>query len=138
MDDGNDFEGLAEVWFPESPNHRVTAIASFDASVGARLRLLRGPALPDQDGAVEDGSAVVTEARVYHGLEELTDQILAGQPRRIPKLVGLLDGTPFLVLDGTLRLVSSPAFGPPLVEVTATASCSTSQRTPDRLRSTGW
>src|SRR5205807_1125054 len=110
VDDSNNFEGLAEVWLPESPDHRVAAVASFDPSVGARLRLLRGPALPDPDGAVEDGSADATEARVFHGLEELTDQILAGQPRRIPKLVGLLDGTPFLLLDGTLRLVSSPAF----------------------------
>ena len=119
VDDSNNFEGLAEVWLPESPDHRVAAVASFNPSVGARLRLLRGPALPDPDGAVEDGSADATEARAFHGLEELTDQILAGQPRRIPKLVGLLDGTPFLLLDGTLRLVSSPAFGPPVVEVTA-------------------
>jgi hypothetical protein len=56
-----------------------------------------------------------------HGFEELVDHILAGQPRRIPKLAGLLDGTPFVMLDGTLRLVNSPASGPPLVEVSAEA-----------------
>ena len=121
MDSDTDFEGLAEVWLPESPDHRVTSIVSFDPSHGARLQLLRGPAPPTTLQVTEAGSPEITIARTLDGFEQLVDEILAGQRRRIPKLIGLLDGTPFLLLDGTLRLISSPASGPPLVEVTADA-----------------
>ena len=121
MDSDTDFEGLAEVWLPESPDHRVTSIASFDPNQGARLQLLRGPAPPRRVDAAEPGPGDDTTVGTLYGFEQLIDHILAGQPRRISKLVGLLDGTPFLLLDGTLRLVSSPASGPPLVEVTADA-----------------
>jgi hypothetical protein len=121
VDSDTDFEGLAEVWLPESPDHRVTAIASFDPHHGARLQLLGGPAPPTRGEVAEPGSADDTAVRTLYGFEQLVDHILAGQPRRIPRLVGLLDGTPFLLLDGTLRLISSPASGPPLVEVTADA-----------------
>lgn len=118
MDSDIDFEGLAEVWLPESPEYRVTAIASFDPNQGARLQLLRGPAPPERVEVTEPRSADgTTTVRSLGGFEQLIDHILAGQPQRIPKLVGLLDGTPFLLLDGTLRLVNSPASGPPLVEV---------------------
>lgn len=69
----------------------------------------------------EPESADDTAIRTLYGFEQLVDHILAGQPRRIPRLVGLLNGKFFLLLDGTLRLVSNPASGPPLVEVTADA-----------------
>jgi len=121
VDSDTDFEGLAEVWLPESPDHRVTSVVSFDPSHGARLQLLRAPAPPTTVEVAERGSADSATVRAVEGFEELIDQILAGQPRRLPKLIGLLDGTPFLLLDGTLRLISSPASGPPLVEVTADA-----------------
>jgi hypothetical protein len=121
VDSDTDFEGLAEVWLPESPDHRATSIVSFDPDQGARLQLLRGPAPPGKVEAPGAGSADGTTVRTLGGLEELIDHILAGQPQRIPKLVGLLDGAPFLLLDGTLRLVSNPASGPPLVEVTGDA-----------------
>ena len=121
MDSDTAFEGLAEVWLPESPEHRVTAMASFDPNQRARLQLLRGPAPPGRVEVTEPRSADGTAVRNLGGLEQLIDHILAGQPQRIPKLVGLLDGTPFLLLDGTLRLVNSPISGPPLVEVAADA-----------------
>ena len=121
MDSATDFEGLAEVWLPESPDHRVTAIASFDPTHGVRLQLLGGPAPPARVEVAELGSADDTGVRTLYSFEQLVDHILAGQPRRIPRLVGLLAGTPFLLLDGTLRLVRNPASGPPLVEVSADA-----------------
>lgn len=121
MDRDTDFEGLAEVWLPESPDHRVTAVVSFDPSHGARLQLLRGPAPPTTVEVAEPGPPDSTTVRTLDGFDQLIDHILAGQPRRLPKLIGLLDGTPFLLLDGTLGLISSPASGPPLVEVTADA-----------------
>lgn len=121
MDSDTEFEGLAEVWLPESPGHRVTATASFDLNHGATLQLLGGPAPPTRVEVDEPGTAEDSAVRTLYGLEEVVDHILAGQPRRIPRLVGLLDGTPFLLVDGTLRLVSNPASGPPLVEVSADA-----------------
>src|SRR5262249_25747846 len=103
------------------PDHRVTSVASFDPNQGARLRLLGGPAPPAKLEVAEPRSVDDTAVRTLTGFEELVDHILAGQPRRIPRLVGLLDGTPFLRLDGALRLINSPASGPALVEVTADA-----------------
>jgi hypothetical protein len=121
VDSDTDFEGLAEVWLPESPDHRVTAVVSFDPSHGSRLQLLRGPAPPTTVEVTERESADSTTVRTLEGFDQLIDHILAGQPQRVPRLIGLLDGTPFLLLDGTLRLISSPVSGPPLVEVTADA-----------------
>lgn len=90
MASDTDFEGLAEVWLPESPDHRVTSMVSFDPSDGARLQLLRGPAPSTTLQVTEAGSPEITTARTLDGFEQLADEILAGQPQRIPKLIGLL------------------------------------------------
>src|SRR5690348_14872479 len=99
-----EFEGLAEVWLPETPEHHVTAVASFDPGRGVVLRLLGGPASP-QSKAPDSRPAVESGPRTISGLEQLADVYLAGQPRKIPELLGVMGDIPFVVLDATLRLV---------------------------------
>ena len=114
-----EFEGLAEVWLPETPEHRVTADISFDAGRGVVLRLLGGPAAPQAN--VQDKPAAEASPTTIDGLEELAGFYLAGQPREIPELFGTAGDVPFLVLDATLQLVSGFTEQVPLVEITADA-----------------
>jgi len=117
-----DFEGLAEVWLPQSPDHRVAANVSFDPDRGVVIRMLGGPAPPSAPHEVSDRQPTARAAtRTISGLEALADHYLAGQPRKIPELFGELGDTPFLVLEAALRLVEGFAAQAPLVEIAADA-----------------
>lgn len=111
------FEGLAQVWLPSSPTHRVTAVVKFDPEIGCTARMLGGPAEPSSGSIpVDDGPSVIT----INGFDAFVDFLLRDQPREFPELHGRVDDRRFVMLGCELTLVSSPAGDvPPVVEVTA-------------------
>ncbi len=109
-----DFDGLAEVWLPESPGHHVTAVVSFDADRGCSARMLGGPApTSPPDGSPRAATAVTLN------LQEFLALVPAGQPKRIPVLRGMASGRPFAMLDCVMNLVTRSATGLPEVEVSS-------------------